>query len=206
MPIDTWIWFIISSTALLIIPGPTILLVVFYAINQGRKVAVAMALGVALGDFVAMTASLLGLGMLVLASATLFTVLKWVGAVYLIYLGIKLLRSPPPRFQQTETGDKSGRELFMHAFTVTALNPKSITFFIAFVPQFIDPAIGLTLQFSVLVSSFVILAALNTLAYALLADRLRSRIKRPSVMKWLNRIGGSALITMGIISTTLKRG
>ena len=120
-------------------------------------------------------------------------------------LGIKLLRSPPPRFQQTETGDKSGRELFMHAFTVTALNPKSITFFIAFVPQFIDPAIGLTLQFSVLVSSFVILAALNTLAYALLADRLRSRIKRPSVMKWLNRIGGSALIAMGIISTTLKR-
>jgi len=208
MPIDTWIWFIISSTALLIIPGPTILLVVFYAINQGRKVAVAMALGVALGDFVAMTASLLGLGILVLASATLFTVLKWLGAAYLICLGIKLLRSPPAGFQQTQTTkntDKSGRELFLHAFAVTALNPKSITFFIAFVPQFINPATGLALQFSLLISSFVILATINALAYALLADRLRSRIKRPSVMKWMNRIGGSALIAMGIISTTLKR-
>lgn len=144
--------------------------------------------------------------MLVLASATLFTVLKWVGAAYLVYLGIKLLRSPPASFQHTETDDKSGRELFMHTFTVTALNPKSITFFIAFVPQFINPATNLTLQFSVLISSFVILAAINALAYALLADRLRSRIKRSSVMKWLNRIGGSALITMGVISTTLKRG
>ena len=79
MSLDLWLAFVAASTALLIIPGPTVLLVLSYALSQGRKVAVASASGVALGDFIAMTASLLGLGALVLASATLFTVLKWVG-------------------------------------------------------------------------------------------------------------------------------
>ncbi|MEQ9261095.1 MAG: LysE family transporter, partial [Roseovarius sp.] len=91
MPLDLWLAFMAASFALLIIPGPTVLLVLSYALSQGRRVALASAAGVALGDFIAMTASLLGLGALVLASATLFTVLKWVGAAYLVWLGVKLL-------------------------------------------------------------------------------------------------------------------
>ncbi|MCR9114619.1 MAG: LysE family transporter, partial [Rhodobacteraceae bacterium] len=86
MPLDLWLAFVAASTALLLIPGPTVLLVLSYALSQGRRVALASATGVALGDFVAMTASLAGLGALVLASATLFTALKWIGAAYLIWL------------------------------------------------------------------------------------------------------------------------
>ena len=93
MPLDLWLAFVAASTALLLIPGPTVLLVLSYALSQGKKVAVASASGVALGDLIAMTASLAGLGALVLASATLFTVLKWIGAVYLVYLGIEILVS-----------------------------------------------------------------------------------------------------------------
>ena len=95
MSIATWLAFAAASAVLLLIPGPTVLLVVSYALTQGRRVALAMAAGVALGDFTAMTLSLAGLGALLLTSATLFTVLKWVGAAYLVYLGVKLWRAEP---------------------------------------------------------------------------------------------------------------
>ena len=95
MPFDLWLAFVAASTALLLIPGPTVLLVLSYALSKGRSVAVASAAGVAVGDLVAMTASLAGLGALVLASATAFTLLKWAGAAYLVWLGLKLIRSAP---------------------------------------------------------------------------------------------------------------
>ena len=206
MPLDLWLAFTLASLALLVIPGPTILLVLSYALTQGRRVALATAAGVALGDFVAMTASLIGLGALVMASATLFTALKWVGAVYLVYLGVKLLRARPA----TGLGDDliegvPARGVFWHAAAVTALNPKSIAFFIAFVPQFIRPENPLMPQFVVLVATFVGLAAANALAFALLADRLRARIRRPGLLLWLNRAGGTALCAMGVMTATLRR-
>ena len=207
MPWDLWLAFVTASTALLLIPGPTVLLVLTYALSQGRRVAVATALGVALGDFVAMSASLIGLGALVLASATLFTTLKWIGAAYLVWLGIQLLRADPGQGLDagTEAGSIPARHTFAHAAAVTALNPKSIAFFIAFVPQFITPGTPLGPQFSTLIATFVGLATINALAYALLADQMRARIKRPATLKWLNRTGGAALIGLGLLTATLKR-
>ncbi|KRS19806.1 LysE family translocator [Roseovarius indicus] len=206
MSFDLWLAFAAASTALLLIPGPTVLLVLSYALSQGRRVAVASATGVALGDFVAMTASLMGLGALVLASATLFTVLKWVGAVYLIWLGIKLLRSAPASgLEALRGGEVAGKGVFWHAAAVTALNPKSIAFFIAFVPQFVSVGEPLAPQFAILIATFVGLAAINALAYALLADKLRQTIGRPGVITWLTRGGGVALIGMGLLTATLRR-
>src|SRR4030081_1035087 len=92
MTFESWAAFTAASAVLLVIPGPTVLLVVSYALGQGWRTALPMAIGVALGDFTAMTLSMLGLGALLAASATLFTILKWVGAAYLVYLGIKLWR------------------------------------------------------------------------------------------------------------------
>ncbi|MBT8474027.1 MAG: LysE family translocator [Alphaproteobacteria bacterium] len=207
MPLDLWLTFVAASTALLLIPGPTVLLVMSYALSKGRRVAVATAAGVAVGDFIAMAASLLGLGALVLASATLFTVLKWIGAVYLIYLGIRLLRSAPAPLATVQAAHVSipVRSIFGHAAAVTALNPKSIAFFIAFVPQFLRPDAPLLPQFAILIATFVGLATINALAYALLADGLRTRIGRPSVLVWLNRAGGSALVAMGVMTAALRR-
>jgi threonine/homoserine/homoserine lactone efflux protein len=140
-------------------------------------------------------------------SATAFTVLKWAGAIYLVWLGIKLLRSA-----STETGAALSdapairpRGVFLHAATVTALNPKSIAFFIAFVPQFIRPEAALIPQFAILIATFVSLAAINALAYALMADRLRGAIRRPGVIAWLTRAGGVSLIGMGVLTATLRR-
>lgn len=207
MDFQIWLAFVAASIALLLIPGPTVLLVLSYAISQGKRGALATVGGVALGDFIAMSASLAGLGALVLASATLFTALKWVGAVYLVYLGIRLFRSA----STASLGDlekvtkTSASSVFGHAAAVTALNPKSIVFFIAFVPQFVVVDSPLLPQFAILVITFVGLAAINALAYALLADMLRAKIARPSVLAWFSRLGGSALIAMGVATAAFKR-
>ncbi len=207
MSLDLWLAFVAASTVLLLIPGPTILLVLSYALSKGRSVALASAAGVALGDFVAMTASLAGLGALVMTSAMLFSVLKWVGAAYLLWMGYKLLRSAPASGMQAmgRQRDITARGVFGHAAAVTALNPKSIAFFIAFVPQFLRPEQPLVPQFSVLIATFVGLAALNALAYALLADRLRGWIGRPRVITGLTRTGGLTLMGMGVATAVLRR-
>lgn len=207
MPLDLWLTFAAASIALLLIPGPTVLLVLSYALSKGRSVALASAAGVALGDLIAMTASLLGLGALVLASATLFTLLKWCGAAYLIYLGIKLIRSAPTSgLDLPDAGNITASRVFGHTAAVTALNPKSIAFFIAFVPQFVRPEAALLPQFTILITTFVTLAALNALAYAMAADSLRRVIARPGIITWITRAGGGALVAMGILTVTLRRG
>jgi threonine/homoserine/homoserine lactone efflux protein len=201
----TWIAFAFASLILLVIPGPTVLLVVSYALTQGKRVALAMAAGVALGDLTAMTLSLAGLGALMLASATLFTVLKWVGAAYLVYLGIRLWRANPVL---PETADVPGLPvggIFGHAFLVTALNPKSIAFFVAFVPQFIDHDAPLLPQLVIMEATFVFLAGLNALVFALAADQLRQRIRKPGVLRWMNRAGAGCLVGMGAATAAVSR-
>lgn len=207
MAFDLWLAFAAASLALLLIPGPTVLLVLSYALSRGRSVAVATAAGVALGDLIAMTASIIGLGAIVATSATAFTILKWIGAAYLLWLGIKLLRSASSA--QTPTlalaTEGESRSVFWHAAVVTALNPKSIGFFMAFVPQFITPSEPLLLQSTILIATFVGFAALNALAYALLADKLRRKIERPAVLAWLTRAGGITLIGMAALTASLRR-
>lgn len=208
MPLDLWLAFTAASLALLLLPGPTILLVLSYALTQGRKVALATVAGVALGDTIAMTASLAGLGAIISASATAFLVVKWIGAAYLIWMGFRMLkgaRNAGPEGLLDVPAEKPAT-VFVHAATVTALNPKSIGFFIAFVPQFIDPAGHVALQMSVMIVTFVGLAALNALAFALLADKLRARIMKPVVLRTLTRLGGVTLMGMGVMTALMRRG
>ncbi|MEO0917763.1 MAG: LysE family translocator [Pseudomonadota bacterium] len=207
MDLSTWLAFVAASTALLLIPGPTVLLVLAYAVSKGRRIAVPTALGVATGDLIAMTASLAGLGAVVLTSATLFTVLKWIGAVYLVWLGVRMIlgaRHTSLDLPQA-SGDLTPRMAFSNAAAVTALNPKSIIFFIAFVPLFIVPGPAFLPQATILIVTFVALAGVNALAYALLADRLRAAIRRPTIIQWLTRAGGGTLIAMGVATAALRR-
>ena len=138
MSLDPWLAFTAATMVLLVIPGPTILLVVSYALGQGWRSALPISVGVALGDFTAMTLSMLGIGALLSASAAVFTVLKLAGAAYLIYLGIKLWRAGGRLHVEAKTAMATPGKMLGHAWLVTALNPKSITFFVAFLPQFLD--------------------------------------------------------------------
>lgn len=207
MPIDQWLAFAAASAVVLAVPGPTVLLVCAYALSAGRRVGFWMTFGVALGDLVAMTASVLGLGALLLASAELFNLLRWVGAAYLIYLGVKLWTAPvsPLGDPNAAPSNASGPKMAAHAFAVTVLNPKSILFFVAFVPQFLNPALAPAPQLTVMVATFVILAAANAALYAALAHRMRARVAAPATRRWANRIGGGALMGMGIAAALAKR-
>jgi len=207
MSFDLWLTFAAASTILLIMPGPTLLLVLSYAMTQGRRVAVASALGVATGDLVAMSLSVIGLGALLLTSALAFTVLKWLGAIYLVYLAIKMLRATPTDFTNSNKVPKAEHpsKVYRDLAAVTALNPKSNTFFIAFVPQFIDPGAAFAPQAILLIATFVGIAGVNALTFALAANAMRTRITRPATQVWLNRGGAAALLGMAAAAATLRR-
>ncbi|ACU89490.1 LysE family translocator [Desulfomicrobium baculatum] len=203
---DTYLAFLLATIVVLVIPGPTIMLVVSCSLTQGKRLALPLALGVGLGDTVAMIASMAGLGALLATSATLFTVLKWVGAFYLVYLGVKTFRTNPvsgkdlPRVASVSRGASVFR-----AFAVTATNPKSIAFFCAFMPQFINHAEPVMAQVLILGSTFVILAVVNATLYALLAARARYAVTNPRIMKMVNWAGGSALIGAGVLTAAIRR-
>jgi len=202
MAIETWLGFAAAAIAILLIPGPTILVVIGQSLGGGRRSALPLVAGVALGDFTAMTLSLAGLGAILAASAALFTALKWAGAAYLVWLGIKLWRAPVAGHA---TPALPARRAMRQAYVVTALNPKSIAFFVAFVPQFLDPARPFLPQAALLVATFVLLAAANALAYALLAARLSGAVARPAIRRAFNRTGGTMLIGAGVATATMRQ-
>src|SRR4051794_38493406 len=203
MTFESWAAFTAASAVLLIIPGPTVLLVVSYALGQGWRTVLPMAIGVALGDFTAMTLSMLGLGALLAASATLFTALKWIGAAYLVWLGIKLWRAGGTLEAAPRTDVVSAAKMLGHAWLVTALNPKSITFFVAFLPAFLDPHADFWTQMAVFESTFLMLAFANAFAYALVASRARGFVANPRALRIVNRTGGGLLIGAGVATVTL---
>ena len=206
MSLELWIAFTLASAVLLAVPGPTVMLVVSYALGRGRGTGWTTVPGVALGDFTAMTISLLGAGAILAASATLFTALKLIGAAYLLWLGIQLWRSDPsPGDLGVLTKSQSRGRMFWNGYVVTALNPKSIVFFIAFVPQFVDPAGPLFVQFAILEVTFVGLAAANAALWAVLAGQMQSRFRRPSMLRVVNRLGGAFLIGAGLLTALARR-
>ena len=206
MSFESWAAFAAASSILLIIPGPTILLVVSYALGQGWRTALPMAVGVALGGFTAMTLSMLGIGALLAASATVFTVLKVIGAAYLVYLGIKLFRAGRTLEATPRHDAVSAAKMMAHAWLVTALNPKSITFFVAFLPQFIDRHGNFWTQMAIFEATFLTLAFANAFGYALVASRARNVVRNPKAIRIFNRTGGTLLVGAGIATVAIRSG
>ncbi|MBT1536898.1 LysE family translocator [Ralstonia solanacearum] len=211
MPLHTWLAFIGASLVILLIPGPTILLVIGDSLaNRGRSAWSTVA-GVAAGDTTAMAVSLAGAGALLAASAAAFTVLKLVGGSYLVYLGIKsILNARSLRDDAPEAAipmqQKSARRRFLSAWTVTALNPKSIVFFVAFVPQFIAADQTFLSQGAILLPTFVCLAALNASMYALAARLLANRLTSTAAQRRFGYTGGAVLVGAGTITLGLQSG
>lgn len=205
MSFELWIAFTLGSAALLAVPGPTVMLVVSYALGHGRSSGWATVPGVTLGDFTAMTISMLGAGAIIASSARLFTILKIIGAGYLIWLGIQLWRAGPV-LKDTDRSDKiSSQRMFWNAYIVTALNPKSIAFFIAFVPQFLNPAAPVFAQLVLMEATFLALAAANVAVWAILAGQMRLQFKKAMVSKVTNRIGAVFLIVAGLLTAAIRR-
>jgi homoserine/homoserine lactone efflux protein len=197
MGLETWLAFAAASAVLLAIPGPTILLVLSYALGRGWSSAAPVAIGVALGDFTAMTLSMLGVGALLAGSATLFTVLKWLGSAYLMWLGLKLWQTGTNPSVEERRSRGTARQMIGHAWLVTTLNPKSILFFVAFLPQFVDPARTFWVQAAIFEATFVSLGIANALGYAWLGSRAGCVVNRPGAPRLVSRASGTALIAAG---------
>ena len=196
MSLELYLAFVAATFVLLVIPGPTITLVVSTAIARGQAAGLAMVPGVMMGDFVAASLSLLGVGAILSASAALFTVLKWCGAIYLIFLGVQMWRTS---VAHADTNGPGKAALSHRAFWVTVLNPKSILFFVAFLPQFIDPASAAWPQLVLLGGTFVILGGANAAAYAWAAGRGAGMFSLKA-RNWLQRGGGTCLIGAGLLA------
>ncbi len=204
--LETWLAFVAASAVLLVIPGPTITLVISYALTHGKRSAWATVPGVALGDFTALALSLAGLGALLAASAFAFTALKWIGAAYLVYLGIKLWRAPVAEIAiGVAPPAVSMRSVMFHTYAVTALNPKGIMFFLAFLPQFLRDDAPAAPQILSLGVTFLVLATINAAFYALLASQVQGWLRGVAARRTLNRVSGATLMVLGGAMAVAKR-
>ena len=206
MDFNIWLSFAAASMLILILPGPTILTILSHTLTGGRRVIWAAVAAVACGDLISMSLALIGLGALLAASALAFTALKWLGALYLIWLGINMLRTAVRSDFNAPSSDtlSSRRSIFYKLFWVTVLNPKSIGFFAAFLPQFIDPARSIMIQSLVMLATFVSFGALNAVAYGYAANHLQAHLNRPCIKRWVAGLAGSVLITMGAVTAKLE--
>lgn len=188
-------------------PGPTVFLVVGQALAHGRKSLVPLILGVFIGDIVLMTLSVMGLGVLLSMSSTLFNVMKLAGAAYLIYLGVKALMAKRLSDASVEEGSLKGSwtTIFRDAMIATTLNPKAVLFFLAFFPLFLTPGAPMLPQLLVLASSFLTLSLASVSFYGLLSNRLREHMIESNILDGVNKVGGCLLVGAGLITAGLQR-
>lgn len=210
MSIETWLAFVAASAVLLMIPGPTILTVISYSIAQGPSVRLPLVAAVALGDSTALLLSLVGLGGLLAASALAFEIVKWIGGLYLIYLGLGMLRAgvsaPPvqPGPADAPPPADSRLRLFLNTYAITALNPKGIVFFVAFLPQFVQPQAEAAPQLWLLAITFVTLAALNATLYAVFAQSARRLLSSSAAQRRFHLTGGLLLMVAGLWALLMR--
>ena len=198
MPLETWLAYTFVTASFLLIPGPTILLVISYSLIRGRQAVFALLLGVGLGDVVAMLLSFIGVGLLLQTVSIVFQFFMWIGAAYLIWLGIRMLRDESESLELSEKIDPEvWHAIIANAFVITALNPKSIVFFLAFLPQFINSEKSFITQSLILGYTFLGLALLSVVLYSLLSSFIGQQMRLPLIHRWTNRIGGSLLIGAG---------
>lgn len=201
--------FVVASLIVILIPGPSVMFVIGRALAYGRRQAILTAWGNAAGTFCAAALAAVGLGALIQESALAFAVVKYAGAAYLIYLGVKALRDRKGLMAESEVESASPKRAvatMAEGFMVGLLNPKSILFFLAILPQFVNGASGsATAQMLLLGGTFAALAAACDTGWGLVASAARDALRRPRPKLVLARAGGTALIGLGIAAAAGKQ-
>ncbi len=205
MTFEMWLTFVITASIVIVVPGPTNIYVINQSLNHGKKASIPLSAGVIIGDVLCISLSLLGVSALLALCSTVFVVLKYCGAAYLIYLGINMLiENGKIKPQKSLDTSYSSRTIFRGVFLLTSLNPKGIIFYSAFMPQFVNPQQNIAIQFIILSSTFMLLALLNVVGYSLLADKIRDSFKSITLVKTFNVAGGLGLIGAGLYSATIE--
>lgn len=199
--------FITAATILIIVPGPAVLYIMMKSMEQGYKAGIASVFGVGVGAMVHVVAAAVGVSALLVASATTFSILKYAGAVYLIYLGIRKIIDKAPQVEEHKVDKKSLFNIFYEGVIVNILSPKSAIFFFAFLPQFINPERGgTTSQILFLGLLFFIIALVSDMCYVLLSGKLVKQFKTSAVYPKIQKYAsGSIHIALGLLTLTVNK-
>jgi len=195
--------FAIASVTLLLIPGPAVIYILNRSVADGREVGLSAVAGLELGNLVHAVAAAAGLSAVLATSATAFNTVKWLGAGYLIFVGVRTLLRPPLAVS-SEATSVSRRRTFVQGIVVNTLNPKVALFFLSFLPQFIDPDKGAAWsQALVLGITFVLIGCLTDGLYALTASALRARLLSGRTLPFVQRyVAGTVFIGLGVVAAT----
>ena len=201
MNLHTWLIFAGAVIVLTASPGPNALLALSHGVKHGLKNTFATICGSLLAFIMLMVASLAGIGAIMASSVWMFETIRWIGAAYLIYLGIKMWRSTPKKFvtEEIETSEKSRKALFQRGFLVAISNPKIIIFFASFFPQFINPAYPQLQQMLILGVTFVSLELSWQLLYAGGGNKISAWINMPKRQKIIDCVSGSLFVAAGTL-------
>lgn len=195
----TLITYVLIVLGFVFIPGPATLLTMARAASSGTKVGIATGAGIAVGDIIHTSMAIVGLSAIIATSTLLFSVVKYAGAGFLIYLGIRAMLEKAPIVLNGAPAISAGRA-FRQAVLTEVLNPKTALFFLAFLPQFVRPEHGSTaLQLATLGAVFVLLGLVSTIVFAVGAGRLGNLLRRhPAVVKWQGKVVGTIYCAVGV--------
>jgi threonine/homoserine/homoserine lactone efflux protein len=201
----TFVLFAGTSILILVAPGPSVLYVITRSVSQGRRAGAVSVLGVGLGNFSHAIAAAIGVSAIVASSAIAFSVVKYAGAAYLIYLGIRALTGRGEAMLSSPDRERTDRRLFWEGFVVDFLNPKVALFYLAFLPQFVDPAGAVAPQMLLLGAVFTSLGLISDGTYAVAAGTLGRRLRNARFESRLRRASGAVFVGLGI-SAALAEG
>ncbi len=197
--------FALASLALAVVPGPAVLYIVAQSVHGGRRAGVVSAFGVASGGLVHVLAAVIGLSALLAASAEAFTAVKLIGAAYLIWLGIRTLLSADDRIGG-RAAERTLARTFRQGAVVNVLNPKTALFFLAFLPQFVDPHESTRGQLALLGAIFVVIALSSDLLWALVAGTAGAVLRRSRTFLRVQRyVSGTIFVGLGALAATAGR-
>lgn len=205
MTIETWIAFTALETMLCLLPGPAVLFVLGQGLARGPRSALAGSAGILSANAAYFALSATGLGVLLVASYGVFFLVKWLGAGYLVWLGVQALLTRPETFAVRRAEPAAAGRVAWRGFLVQAANPKSILFFGALLPQFVDPAGNVALQMLVLGATSIGVEFVVLSVYGGLAGRMRRFVTRPATALWFERAAGGLLIAAGLGMAALRR-
>ena len=206
MPLDTWLAFFVAAWLISLSPGAGAISCMAAGMRYGYARAMWNILGLQIGILFVLAIVAAGLGAIIAASTTLFTAIKWLGAAYLVYLGIQQWRAPAA--PMTDAGaDVSGtpRQLVMRGFLVNATNPKGIVFMLAVLPQFIDPALPQLPQYVVCGATLFFTDLVVMSGYTGLAAKVLRLLRDPRHVRWVNRTFGGLFVAAGAVLATFRR-
>jgi threonine/homoserine/homoserine lactone efflux protein len=204
--LHSWLAFAAASLLMAVIPGPGVASIIGFAFSSGRRVAMASVAGMAIGNATAISLSLAGAGAILAASALAFTILKWIGAAYLIGIGLyAILAAKPHEADQAGKPAITAKTAFLTNVAVGIFHPKTIIFFVAFASQFINADAPFLPQALILIATFTGIAAFTDSLYALMASRASVMVSNHRFRLWAQRAGGGLLIAAGAATAAIRR-